>query len=167
MKLHEEIFFLYKFWKSFVYFVKKEGICGSTSSSPWNLKFCMVVYIPKRNGISFAANPSQKCLYLGPPYCSRFRIYFQLFFPNKSYLFSGILSNCVGCESTVHRFVLNTKIMILNLHHPIIYLIHSINTPQPIHWAKTNLEIPCLAFLVVNRLFYITFFVCHGFSLVH
>ena len=63
-----EIFFLYKFWKSFVYFVEKKGICGSTSSAPRDLKFCMVVYTPKRNGISFAANSSQKLLYLGPPY---------------------------------------------------------------------------------------------------
>ena len=60
------MFFVYKFWKSSVYFDEKEYICGSSSSAPRNLNFCMVVYIYKRNGIGFAANSSQKLLHLGP-----------------------------------------------------------------------------------------------------
>ena len=62
-----DIFFLYKFWKSFVYLVEKEATCGSTSSAPKDLKFYMVVYISKRNGISLSANSTQKCLHKGPP----------------------------------------------------------------------------------------------------
>ena len=65
--MHKEIFFLYKFWKSFVYAVKKEGYCESTFCAPRDLKFCMAVYTSKRNGISFAANSSQIFLHLEPP----------------------------------------------------------------------------------------------------
>ena len=39
----------YKFWKSFVYFVKKEGLGDSTSSALRDLIFFLVVLIPKRN----------------------------------------------------------------------------------------------------------------------
>ena len=66
LKKYSRILFLYKFWKFFVYFFKKEGVCGSTSSAPRHLKFCMAVYIHKKNGISFAANSSQILLHLGP-----------------------------------------------------------------------------------------------------
>ena len=68
MKIHAEIFFLYKFWKSFVYLVGKKGSGGSTSSAPRDLNFFLVVFIPKWNGISFAANSFQIVLLLGPPY---------------------------------------------------------------------------------------------------
>ena len=68
--MHTEIFFLYKFWKSFVHFVEKEGICGSTSNAPRDLKFCMEVYTSKRNGISFAANSSLIMLHLETPWCT-------------------------------------------------------------------------------------------------
>ena len=65
--MHMEIFFLYKFWKSFVYFVEKEGLGGSTSSALRELNFVVVVIIPKRNGISLGANSYQIFLHLGPP----------------------------------------------------------------------------------------------------
>ena len=67
LKIHGEIFFLYKFFKSFVYSVEKKGFCGSTSSVPRDLKFCVAVYISKTNGTSFAANSSQILLHLRPP----------------------------------------------------------------------------------------------------
>ena len=66
-KINKKILFLYTFWKSFINFVEKKGVCGSTSSAPRDIKFCMVVYIPKKNGISFAANSFQIFLHLGPP----------------------------------------------------------------------------------------------------
>ena len=66
MKIQAEIFSLYKFRKSFVYYVKKKVFCGSTSSTPRDL-FCRAIYISKKNGISFAANSSQILLHFGPP----------------------------------------------------------------------------------------------------
>ena len=68
LKIHVDIFFLYKFWKSFVYFVEKEGLGGSTSSALRYLNFFLVVLLPKRNGISLGANSYQIFLHLGPPY---------------------------------------------------------------------------------------------------
>ena len=50
--------FFYEFWKSFVYFVAKRGVSGSTFSAPRDLKFCIAVYISKKYGISFASNSS-------------------------------------------------------------------------------------------------------------
>ena len=67
LKINADIFFLYKLWKSFVYFVGKNRVCGSTSSAPRHLKVCMAVYIHKKNGISFAAISSKILLHLGPP----------------------------------------------------------------------------------------------------
>ena len=67
LKIHAKIFFLYKFWKSFVYLVEKKGSGGSTSGAPRDLKFFLVVLVPKWNGISFGANSSQIFLHLGPP----------------------------------------------------------------------------------------------------
>ena len=58
MRIHSVIFFLYQFWKSFLYFVEKQGFCGSTSSATGDLKNVMAVYTSKRNWISFAANSS-------------------------------------------------------------------------------------------------------------
>ena len=60
LKIDAGTFFLYKFWKSFVNFVEKEGVCASTSSAPRDL-FFFVVLIPKRNEISNEADSYQKC----------------------------------------------------------------------------------------------------------
>ena len=51
LKIHSEMIFLYKIWKSFVYFVEKEGLGGCNSSALIDLNFFLVVLIPKRNGI--------------------------------------------------------------------------------------------------------------------
>ena len=67
MVIHVEIFSLYKVWKSFVYLVEKEGSGGSTFSAPRDLKFVVVVLMPKWNGISLGANSSHIFLHLGPP----------------------------------------------------------------------------------------------------
>ena len=65
MRIHAEFFFSFiNFGNLFLYFVEKEGSCGSTSNGPRDLKLCMLVYISKKNGMSFAANSSQ---ILDPP----------------------------------------------------------------------------------------------------
>ena len=56
MKIHAEIFFLYEFWKSCVYYVEKEGVCGSTSSAPRDLNFLLVVLLDPLMGGLFDLN---------------------------------------------------------------------------------------------------------------
>ena len=46
------------------------GVWGSTSRPVQNLKFHMVINIPKRNGNSLAANSYKKFVFFGPPYCA-------------------------------------------------------------------------------------------------
>ena len=77
MKIHGEIFSLYKCWKSFVYFVEKEGSAGSTSSAPRDLKFCMLVYIPPKNGITFGAKSSQIFLHWDPPIITWYMVCYE------------------------------------------------------------------------------------------
>ena len=56
-----------KFGNPLYILVKKEGTCGSTSITTRGLKQCMIVYISKRNGISFTANSSKKKFAFGIP----------------------------------------------------------------------------------------------------
>ena len=100
MKIHAKIFFLYKFWKSFVYLVEKKGSGDSTSGAPRDLNFFLVVLVPKWNGISLGANSYQIFLHLGPPYCAsitgkqKINTLLQSFFfktmPNSLYIFEYI-----------------------------------------------------------------------------
>ena len=53
LNLLSEIFFLYKFLKSFVYFGKKKSLWGTGKPSPIKLKKFLVVLMALENGIRF------------------------------------------------------------------------------------------------------------------
>ena len=65
MKLLMEIFFLYKFRKSFVYFAKKQRLWGKGKPCPIKLKFVLVVLMTLENGIRFLLTCFEKLFYFG------------------------------------------------------------------------------------------------------
>ena len=65
LKLLIEIFFLYKFRKSFVYFAKKQRLWGKGKPCPIKLNFFLVVLMTLENGIRFLLTCFEKLFYFG------------------------------------------------------------------------------------------------------
>ena len=83
---------------SFVYLIKA---ADSISSATRELKMYLVVYTPKRNGISLGANQYQTFLHLGPPYMDKFRISFTVLDEVSSSLASF---NCQHYRLYIHIY---------------------------------------------------------------
>ena len=82
MKLLMEIFFLYKFWKSFVYFAKKQRLWGKGKPCPIKRKSFVVLLMNLENGIRFLLTCFEKLFDFGQFWdtlttsttiCTRFR----------------------------------------------------------------------------------------------
>ena len=65
LKLLIEIFFLYKFRKSFVYFAKKQQLWGKGKPCPIKLNFLLVLHMTLENGLRFLLTCFETLFYFG------------------------------------------------------------------------------------------------------